>query len=733
MTETRYDVSGEDGDTWTFYFEVDEGTAWNVYEVLGSDQDYYTVAAQYTDANDVNRYAEPVSGMGVKAAPVTDAEPGSVTTLTNTRRQVELTVQKNTDITDEEFAAMSDEEKDSMFFTFTLKLTAGSDDAPYNLPDDYTQLQSGSLKKIGEGLYEWTMKATPYVSEVFILPAGVRYEVTESPTVGWTLFKSQYTRGRLTDNAEASFWNSNSDLLKVTKTWVGDSAGQVVFGTRPTGWASLGIVVTTLDTATRWKITGNRTDVYSSGSYWSSVNAAFVDAQTATLEVLYQNGSSYPYKYVKLVTVTAEAPMTGFSEGIYVIDQINDTMYTVFPVENVPFEKTYTTPDRFIEDDSAGGWLYEFNIPEGETVLTVEETNVPDYYQKVEEVVTDEETGETSYHITNTLDTRDLVISKQTVDNVFGEFRFGIKFWVETTTSTRHPVKVGHCQIINQADASGQPVYDFEFFVEPGVTTASGDSIAGLYILHYDTGTGECEMLSSSPLSGSRSITAQEALGILLQLIGDGLTVGDDDSEFSRYSSTSLTMEDFGLTWYGLTDETVYVDQSADVVSNMTANGRRIDWYIIPTPAEGEAITIRTPYTLPEASRPSELEAAASVDDAGTYYFNLDNGASITFSVLPVGVSYGAVEDMQAGWTLVSRVNDEAALTDGVTDVWLFNNTEYDTCAEALAAAKAAVTENKEDGSFSFNLLSAYKTRAEAQNPGGGGEGGSGDHHKAAV
>ncbi len=39
---------------------------------------------------------------------------------------------------------------------------------------------------------------------------------------------------------------------------------------------------------------------------------------------------------------------------------------------------------------------------------------------------------------------------------------------------------------------------------------------------------------------------------------------------------------------------------------------------------------------------------------------------------------------------------------------------EYDTYAEALAAAKAAVTENK-DGSFSFNLLSAYKTRAEAE------------------
>lgn len=777
ISQTVHDVDPNDSNVWIYEFDVDPDTKWSVYEMLpDSVKELYTCSA------------EGVDGRGMKADPVKGAEPGTETVLTNTRKEYKLRIKKDTDV--------STTDK----FKFTLTLWTGTTEMahPYNLPDDHRLIQTGVFTKTADGTYTFEM-GSPASQELF-LPAGVRYRVIEESKTGWSLTSSHNTHGYLNELKEASFLNTQADLFNVVKIWEGDSSNNIIYKTRPTGEKSLGIVVTTIDQSvsgrlkikqgqdsisivnnedseftnlsnlynassdsisvlydttgdskykttaakkvqidsvdyaldkisdsefklmkiesgdhkgSRWKRNGTIQEIQNSNPQYNTYRTRYESSSVSVTDVRDTNGTTaIPTTAAKIIEVS----------GVDYVYDLNGTTYKVIPVENVPFTKEYKTADTFLEDDGAGGWLYEYNIPDREDIVSVVETNIPQYYQKLE-TVTDAD-GEVSYQITNTLQTRDLTVKKTTVDNEPGEFNFGIKFWIENDTSERHPVKVGHSQILTTQDGQGNTVYEYEFVFEEGVTLDGVD----VY--------GPHEVIGDETIAGTLTKTQAESLVNTLKSI----TVGAPDQEFGRHNSTNITLANLGLAWNNDSTFDLFVEQKQDFITNMMTNGRRLDWFIIPTPhwyyngssydseenaysaaitdngdgtytynnqtyqtydeaknaaksaITSDVITVRTPYSLDNKPKPSGVTGTY-----GTYYFTLQNGGSVTFTDLPMGVSYDIVEYKKSGWDEKNATNKTGTLTDNATEaeVWIYNHHEYATYEAAENAGGTSETITK--------------------------------------
>lgn len=539
----QYDVD-TNGD-WVFKFSVpDDGTTWNIWEVLPDGYaPYYTLSsAEYYSPGSYSpgSTGTPLApGTGTMDNPVTGAEADSVTVLTNTRNTHKLTIRKTSDPATNES------------FTFTLKLWSISENNLYDLPGDHPKLLDHSIARLGPGTYGFTL--IPPGEVELELPAGIRYRVEETPVSGWSLISELNTVGLLNSNRVASFTNVKDTALKVVKTWENDSYNNVVMGVRPTLTETGKVVITVKaeDRASRWKVTGSGilTDIVGTEPQQDAyfVIKDLYDGSQRIPEVKASDGTTvFPTHAPKLVEVNSPVGVIQYA-GTYVVDTVagNTGQFTVYPAENVPFERIYTVPSSLKTGVKPNEWLYEFDIPAGHEVLSVEETTIPAHYQKLEYATNEQ--GEIVYHVVNSLDVRDLEIYKETVEGVQGSFEFTVEFYIETTST-------------------------------------------------------------SAP--------------------------------------------------------TPYILRSA--LETRTVNG----------------LTFTDPKQLPEG---------ATDEGNGVYRFTLSNGEKITFSALPLGVSYEIKETVPAGWEQVSKVNEKGSMSSGVTETWIYKG-EHSTRAAAEAAAIAAVT-----------------------------------------
>ena len=249
-------------------------------------------------------------------------------------------------------------------------------------------------------------------------------------------------------------------------------------GLKPIGWLTdtrfsmLSVAIVTI-----WKGVGYYMMIYLAALM--SVPQELYEASTIIPELKESDGTTDIATYAPKRVTVSTAVGTLLPAGEYVVDAVegNTGQYKVYPVENVPYEHTYTTHDTFFEDDGAGQWVYEYNIPHGDEILSVEETTIPEYYQKIDSSTN--ASGQTVYNITNSMESRNLVIEKKTEDDEPGLFEYGVKFYLDTDTSKRHPVKVGHTQIIKDKDGEGKDIYEYEIYFENGVTY-SGKDVSGL-------------------------------------------------------------------------------------------------------------------------------------------------------------------------------------------------------------------------------------------------------------
>ena len=176
LSQTAHDVDPSDptGNTWIYEFEIPEGAYWKVWEVLPDGYaPYYSIdeVTYQAPGKEAAVVAPNENGQfGSADNPLTGAVPQSVTVIKNKRNTHELRIKKD--------AASSTNEK----FTFTLRLWSVSESNTYDLPDNHPKLLDGSIKKIAPGTYEFTL--IPPGSEALILPAGIRYRVTETPAKG---------------------------------------------------------------------------------------------------------------------------------------------------------------------------------------------------------------------------------------------------------------------------------------------------------------------------------------------------------------------------------------------------------------------------------------------------------------------------------------------------------------------------------------------------------------------
>lgn len=548
--EKNHDV--DDDGNWIYEFDVTEDSTWDVWEVLPENyEDYYEISNVTIEQPD-GEIIDFGSDAGTENSPAKGAKSGSTTTITNTRKLHKLKIEKEAQPTTDEA------------FTFTLNLYSVNVSNPYDLPDDYPQIVDGTLTKVGAGLYEFTLtpSADDPVSIELELPVGIRYSVVESPVDGWTLMSEENTTGLLNADKTAKFVNKENDTLKVVKKWEGDSLDRLIMDSRPENEDDLGITIISQDRTKRWKKTAEPilTDIVGT-----------VDQRAAYFAVkdLYDSSSVIPelkdYDGETNIATTApklvhldEAIGTLLQPGDYVVDKVagNEGQLTVYPVENVPFERTLTEAVKFEKDDENNEWIYEYDITARDEVLSVEETTVPGFYQKVE--TSTEEGGRVVYNITNTLDKRDLIVAKETVNDVEGQFEFRVTFSFTGTDGETHP-----------------------------------------YV--------------------------------------------------------------FGSTPTGLTPET------------------------------------------PE----------------GRYSFTLNTNESISIPNIPIAVSYTIEELTQDGWQLQEKVNDEGKMSDGITETWIYNETEYTDKAEADAAAIAEIVD-KGAGTYEYNgttydsIYAAQKAAKEA-------------------
>lgn len=364
--------------------------------------------------------------------------------------------------------------------------------------------------------------------------------------------------------------------------------------------------------------------------------------------------------------------------------------------------KTYDPHSSYM-DNEANTWLYKFVFDgASEEVTNVNEETPPQYYDST---ITE---SDGIYQITNTLKTNDLTIEKATMDNEKGEFEFEVKFWVDSSTENRHPVKIGHTQIFN-VGTEQDPKYEGEFVIEDGITIDDMD-VSGIFELIYDNETGYKLEGENFHAEGEPPTLLQ--LQALMEVMKD-TTSGEEDGQYGRLHKadrkssvpkTQLKLIDFGLKWYDQDTELVYVEQSQQVVESMFNNGRRIDWYIIPTPGEGgdedKPINISIPYGLRATENedgPAQLPSGVTGDhETGTYHFTLKNGGQIRFRHLPAGVKYDITEYYKDGWKLIKQEQDHGQLYRDTTS--RFNN---EIKKGRLVISKA--TEYDEPGTFTFH------------------------------
>lgn len=703
-----HDVDENDpsGNTWVYEFEVPADTKWKVWEVLPESYAPYYTISKTTLEDAAGTTTDLGAGVGKEDNPVHGATAESVTTLTNTRIKYNLKIEKNsTPATNQKF-------------TFTMNLWSISESNKYNLPSTHPNILDGSLTRTAPGTY--TFELTPPGTIELELPAGIRYSVTETPIDGWSLITESGTTGLLNRDKEALFVNAKDEPLRVVKTWENDADNNVWMSERPSDKDSLGIVVNAMDSYTRWKQTGPAvlTDIVGTAEQQAAFYAVkdLYEGSTIIPELKASDGitdiATYAPRRVRLNTAVG----TLLPAGDYVIDAVegNTGQYTAYPAENVPYKRTYTEPDDFQKDDAAGEWIYEFEIAHTDEVLGVEETSIPKYYNKVEYETTTE-TGQIVYNITNIMDTRDLVIEKKTEENEPGVFEYTVKFYYDTKTSERHPVKVGDIQIIKDKDAKGKDTYEYEIYFEDGVTY-SGKNVSGLSEIVNEVASGKMTKTEMDAILGVMKNLKENA----------GTMVTGADSDFPSYYQTTLSLAALGIQLNGQSSsETIYIEQNASELANLFENGRRLEWFIMPTPAQGETLSIHAPYELRTvAVTKNGITYPKQVPDGvtganGTYRFTLKNGEKITFNDIPLGVSYEIVETKQIGWDLKSKVNDSGKMNQKndnsgqLSEIWLYNG-EHQTYAAAVNAAKSAVAENTVSGNTVYTNNAVYTDRDAA-------------------
>ena len=710
IIQTRaHDVDENDpsGNTWVYEFEVPADTKWKVWEVLSESYAPYYTISKTTLEDSEGATTDLGAGVGKEDNPAHGATAKSVTTLTNTRIKYRLKIEKNST------------PATSNSFTFTLNLWSISESNKYDLPSTHPKILDGSLTRTAAGTYTFTLTPPNYIE--LELPAGIRYSVTEAPMDGWSLISESGTTGLLNRDKEALFVNAKDEPLRVVKTWENDADNNVWMSERPSNKDSLGIVVTAMDSYTRWKQTGPAvlTDIVGTAEQQTAFNAVrdLYEGSTIIPELKSYDGvtdiATYAPKRVHLSTAVG----TLLPAGDYVIDAVegNTGQYTVYPAENVPYKRTYTEPDDFQKDDDAGEWIYEFEIAHTDEVLGVEETIIPKYYNKVEYETTTE-TGQIVYNITNIMDTRDLVIEKKTEENEPGVFEYNVKFYYDTKTSERHPVKVGDIQIIKDKDAKGKDTYEYEIYFEDGVTY-SGKNVSGL------------SEIVNEAASGKMTKTEMDAiLGVMKNLKENaGTMVTGADGDFPSYYQTTLSLADLGIQLNGQSSsETIYIEQNASDLADLFENGRRLEWFIMPTPAQGETLSVHAPYELRTAAvTKNGITYPKQVPDGvtganGTYRFTLKNGEKITFNDLPLGVSYEIVETKQIGWDLTSSVNAVGKMdqkndnSGNVSEIWLYNGREYSTRAAAVTEAEGDVAESTVSGNKVYTNNAVYTNKDDA-------------------
>ena len=163
-------------------------------------------------------------------------------------------------------------------------------------------------------------------------------------------------------------------------------------------------------------------------------------------------------------------------------------------------------------DDPADYWLYEFNIPDSRTVPDdgVAEKTPPEHYEQ-----TIKRVNEKVFTVTNTLKQHSLRVEKETAGNERGEFDFEVRFWIENSTDKRHPVKIGHSQIVQTED---DQVTEGEFVFEDGIEI-DGKDVSGVY--EYIDGE-----LKGQTLHPDGTKPTVEQLGNILSVM-QGMNAGD--------------------------------------------------------------------------------------------------------------------------------------------------------------------------------------------------------------
>ena len=623
--------------SWLYEFEVPDGTedmTWRVYEDLPAGYKVY-----YEGEEGVGEKGNPVIGVKTGQEPIE---------LTNKRINRELTIGK----------ALTEKLAAEESFEFTVKFWTGA--SKYKNMYDIDPIPA-DVEKVADGTYKFTLKTdgSSVVEQEFTdLPYGLKYEVTEVIPTGWRLVESYHASGVMDENRTASFLNGKNNNGIVLKLW---EDHEDRFDTRPVGKPDsikLSLTIKNYE----WKQDKDSIiDVYDGNTeteaVFQALEAAYAKDTATDLDTLEKNIVDANGKRLLLT----EPKHIEYNDEPYVCDKKADTRYVAFKVTENHSTRTATSSDKdiiFEEDDDLDGWFYEFPMKDSERIEEVVEDEIDIPYYIVSEP------KETSkglvFEVTNKLKEHKLDVEKKVTDpadDLTTEFNFAIKFWSEVDQYTRHPIKFMHSHFVTTKDEQGQDVQEFEYLFERGVMLGE-KNVEGI---HEKIGN---EVISR-PNSGKDSdkVTMKEGDRITEALRNFTISNADkipasDDKPWAAYITmydTGLTLADLGLTYGGLDSFEIYVEQSPDAVNGKFENGRRIDYFLVPTGAP--PFSVRTPYTGLDT-------AYAAYGTNGTYHFKLKNGEKFDFSPLPVGVFYEIVEYKVPEWNLVKSTNAKGTLPD---------------------------------------------------------------------
>ena len=634
LDEVYHEVQA-DG-SWLYEFEVPDGTedlTWRVYEDLPAGYKVY-----YKDSEDIEH-----EGVGVKGEPVTGVKTGQAPIeLINKRINRELTIGK----------ALTEKLDSDERFTFTVKFWTGTSKYKNMYDIDPIPLD---VERIAKGTYKFTLETdgSSVVEQEFTdLPYGLKYEVTEDVPTGWNLIEKYHASGVMDENRTASFLNGKNQNGIVLKLWE-DHDNR--FDTRPVGEPESVKLTLTIQNYEWVQVEDSIIDV-TGGTTFEALDAAYNDPGAKDLTKLEKNIVDANGQRVML---TAPKKIKyGDNQDEYICDKRAATRYVAFKVTENHTERTaYSTDDGviFSEDDELDGWFYEFPMKESERIVKAEETGpgIDGYHMSgVEEV-----SEGLVYEITNTLNEHNLIVKKEVTDpadDTTTDFNFAIKFWSEVDQYTHHPIKFMHSHFVTTKDDQGQNVQEFEYLFERGVML--GDkNVEGI---HEKIG----DEVISRPNSGNDSDKIDMEEGDLITEALRGFTIDESNKVTDQPWSDAITMYDTGLklsdlklTYGGLDSFEIYVEQLPRVVNEKFTNGRRIDYFLVPTGAP--PFSVRTPYTGLD-------EAYKQYGSNGTYHFSLKNGTDFKFDPLPVGVFYEIVEYKDSEWNLVKSTNAKGTLPD---------------------------------------------------------------------